>query len=228
MDTRSRSPASGRLPIGAIWTINRSPRRTTTIRGGRRSSPMTTSATRSRPQAIFGSTMMRTSNRPLEMKSEVRADSHLHPGLIHYPAGGTMLPIATIHEIDRLLKAGQLSQRKIAKRLRVSRGTVQALAAGRRGLFGREPVDALSDSLTPAGPPERCPHCGYLVYLPCLVCRARSYRQNRLPARITRARPGNKSRDVHPPLVKILSTPIPSQRETIGPRHDHSGVARVA
>ena len=59
-----------------------------------------------------------------------------------------MLATATVREIDRLLKKGELSQRKIAAQLGVSRGIVGAIASGRRGLYGRNPSDDLS-----CGPP---------------------------------------------------------------------------
>jgi Winged helix-turn-helix DNA-binding len=85
-----------------------------------------------------------------------------------------MLPLATIEQIDRLLNDGELSQRKIAKRLGVSRGTVAAVATGRRGLYGKEPKED-----APQSPPVRCPKCGFLIYMPCLVCRARDFRQQR-------------------------------------------------
>jgi hypothetical protein len=81
-----------------------------------------------------------------------------------------------IDEVDRLLREGELSQRKIAERLGVSRGTVGAIASGQRGLFGREPGDGVGTVLMPAGPAERCAGCGYRVYLPCLVCRTRAHR----------------------------------------------------
>ena len=87
-----------------------------------------------------------------------------------------MLPLATIEEIDRLLRDDQLSQRKIAKQLGVSRGTVAAVATGRRGMYGKEPEDETSRSLAPQSPPVRCPGCGFLIYMPCLVCSARTYR----------------------------------------------------
>jgi hypothetical protein len=83
-----------------------------------------------------------------------------------------MLPTATIQEIDRLLHEGKLSHRQIAARLNISRGTVGAIASGRRGLHGKGPVDDSSCcSLTPRSPPDRCPRCGYRVYAPCLICR---------------------------------------------------------
>jgi hypothetical protein len=80
-----------------------------------------------------------------------------------------MLPLALVEEIDRLLKAGQMSQRKIAVRLGVSRGTVSAIASGHRALFGKEPRDD-EMPLTPSSPPVRCPGCGYRVYMPCRIC----------------------------------------------------------
>jgi len=83
-----------------------------------------------------------------------------------------MLPTALVHEIDRLLKQGELSHRKIAARLGVSRGVVSAIAKGRRGLYGKESDDE-PRSLTPTLPPARCPRCGYRIYPPCLVCCAR-------------------------------------------------------
>jgi len=49
-----------------------------------------------------------------------------------------MLALAVVEEIERLLQEGTLSQRKIARRLNVSRGTVAAIASGQRGLYGRE------------------------------------------------------------------------------------------
>jgi len=88
-----------------------------------------------------------------------------------------MLPLAKVEEIRRLLDEGSLSQRKIAARLGVSRGTVNSIASGKRGLFGREPVAAGPDLYDPDQPPERCRGCGALVYMPCLLCRTRRYVQ---------------------------------------------------
>jgi transcriptional regulator with XRE-family HTH domain len=86
-----------------------------------------------------------------------------------------MLSTALIHEIDRLLKEGELSHRKIADRLGVSRGVVDGLANGRRGLYGKEPDDEDRRSLATA---TRCTHCGYRVYMPCLICQAREHKYN--------------------------------------------------
>jgi hypothetical protein len=86
-----------------------------------------------------------------------------------------MLSTALIHEIDRLLKEGELSHRKIAARLGVSRGVVNAIADGRRGLYGNDLLAQDRRSLTPMSPAERCSQCGYRVYLPCLICEAREH-----------------------------------------------------
>jgi len=82
---------------------------------------------------------------------------------------------AIIHEIDRLLKESGLSHRKIAAKLGVSRGTISAIAVGRRGLHGKNMHDDARQPHPHASPPTRCPHCGYRVYLPCLICNTRQY-----------------------------------------------------
>lgn len=89
-----------------------------------------------------------------------------------------MLALSLVIEVDRLLKVGELSQRQIAARLGVSRGIVSAIANGQRALYGRtNEADQASDA--PTLPAERCPKCGFLVHMPCLVCRTREYRQGR-------------------------------------------------
>jgi transcriptional regulator with XRE-family HTH domain len=92
-----------------------------------------------------------------------------------------------IAEIQRLLAEGKLSQRKIAKLTGVSRGTVGAVANGKRHVHERE-VDCWEAGLEPQpGPPRHCPGCGGLVYLPCRLCRTRefllSHAVPRLPSR---------------------------------------------
>jgi DNA-directed RNA polymerase subunit RPC12/RpoP len=91
-----------------------------------------------------------------------------------------MLALALVEEIERLLAEGSLSQRKIAERMDVSRGTVSAIANGRRGNWGREADDA---DHPPAGPPVRCQKCGYRVVMPCIICEARQYQSRRLAMR---------------------------------------------
>ncbi len=93
-----------------------------------------------------------------------------------------MLSLAKINEINRLLRDENLSQRKIAKLLGVSRGTVGDIASGKRGLYGREPRAENSQSNEPdlMTPPERCNGCGGLVYKPCMLCMTRAYLKSRM------------------------------------------------
>jgi len=90
-----------------------------------------------------------------------------------------MLPTALVKEISRLLKEGELSHRQIARHLGVGRGTINAIATGRRELHGKEPIKrqltrgALSR-------PIRCPRCGFRVYMPCRICRMRQYRDGQV------------------------------------------------
>ncbi len=87
-----------------------------------------------------------------------------------------MLRKEKVQEIKRLLDAGRLSQRAIARQLGVARGTVNSIALGRRGLHGRETGGDRVDEL----PRGRCEECGFVGYVPCIVCQARSY-QSRHP-----------------------------------------------
>lgn len=87
-----------------------------------------------------------------------------------------MLPTAIILEIRRLLDESQLSQRQIARKLDVSRGTVGAIANGRRGLYGRETIEQLAPLDEPIGMPSRCIGCGGMVMKPCVLCQARAFR----------------------------------------------------
>jgi transcriptional regulator with XRE-family HTH domain len=86
-----------------------------------------------------------------------------------------MLATKTVAEIRRLLAERTHSQREIARLTGVSRGSVGAVALGRRR-DGDERLAARDEVIEPLGPPVRCPGCGGLVYLPCVLCRARSYR----------------------------------------------------
>jgi hypothetical protein len=84
-----------------------------------------------------------------------------------------MLARSLVEEIGRLLGDGKLSHRQIAARLGVSRGTISAIANGRRGLHGKEPQMDERKPPVRSSPPARCPRCGYRVYMPCLICRIR-------------------------------------------------------
>ena len=72
-----------------------------------------------------------------------------------------------------LLAAGGLSQRQIARRMGVSRGSVGAIASGRRPDYADRPAKTEDAWEQPSGPPERCPGCGGLVFMPCVLCAAR-------------------------------------------------------
>jgi len=80
-----------------------------------------------------------------------------------------MIAPAIILEVRRLLAETKLSQRKIAQLAGLSRGSVGAIASGRRPDYEGLPRD--EDEIDePAGPPARCPGCGGMVYLPCRLC----------------------------------------------------------
>ncbi len=90
-----------------------------------------------------------------------------------------MIAPTTVIQIRQLLNEGAMSQRAIAYRTGVSRGTVQAIASGGRvEQPDRHPAD-LYDALTPSGRPRRCPTCGGLVQMPCLLCHVRRMREDR-------------------------------------------------
>lgn len=85
-----------------------------------------------------------------------------------------MIAPAVVQEVRRLLAEGKLSQRKIAGLTGISRGTVGAIAAGKRPdheSLGRAAEDVFPE---PAGPLQRCPGCGGMVYMPCRLCHARA------------------------------------------------------
>lgn len=85
-----------------------------------------------------------------------------------------MIAPAVVQEVRRLLAKGNLSQRKIAGLTGISRGTVGAIAAGKRPdheSLGRAAKDEFPE---PAGPLQRCPGCGGMVYMPCRLCHARA------------------------------------------------------
>lgn len=79
-----------------------------------------------------------------------------------------MIKDSVIKSIEQLLRHEGLSQRQIAKLLGVSRGTVQAVAHGRRIIMTKFPPQ--HSFIPPKGPPNRCPNCGAYVLMPCLAC----------------------------------------------------------
>ncbi len=96
-----------------------------------------------------------------------------------------MIATTIVDEIRRMLREEGLSQRKIASRTGVSRGTVNAIAQGKRLCPVRRPVEGEDESgfIVPQGLPVRCPGCGGLVQMPCLLCHLRNLRSSRTPAR---------------------------------------------
>ncbi len=85
-----------------------------------------------------------------------------------------MIATAVVDEIQRLLRQGELSQRRIASRIGVSRGTVNAIALGRRTDRPAGPRREESGFIAPSGLPVRCPGCGGKVQMPCLLCYLRA------------------------------------------------------
>ncbi len=81
-----------------------------------------------------------------------------------------MIAPEVIKEINQLLQEGVLSQRKIARKLGVSRGTVHAVAKGKRRLSCRKKEEESPPFRPPTGPYTRCPLCGARVKMPCLAC----------------------------------------------------------
>ncbi len=99
-----------------------------------------------------------------------------------------MISPKIIVEAARLLLARELSQRQIAARLGISRGTVLAISRKRRSLnlqrvtrsdnphSKQQRRYAERISLHAAQLPERCPECRHLVQMPCQVCSSRKQR----------------------------------------------------
>ncbi len=98
-----------------------------------------------------------------------------------------MIAPSVVREIKRLLAEGKYSQRKIAHITGVSRGTVGAIASGKRRDYESRTRNPEMELEEPTGPPRRCPGCGGLVYMPCRLCHVRKLvaraRIDRPPAR---------------------------------------------
>ena len=84
-----------------------------------------------------------------------------------------MLKPQIVLKILFLLKEKKYSQRKIAKILGVSRGTVNAIAQGKKKLRSCMTVQENSSFILPKGPPRRCLTCGAKTKMPCLACQLR-------------------------------------------------------
>ena len=84
-----------------------------------------------------------------------------------------MIAPSVVNQIKRLLAEGKYSQRKIARMTAVSRGTVGAIASGKRPDYQARARERAEEFPQPTGPPRRCPGCGGLVYMPCRLCHVR-------------------------------------------------------
>ena len=84
-----------------------------------------------------------------------------------------MIAPSTVAEIKRLLAQGKHSQRKIARMAGVSRGSVGAIASGKRRDHEARQRDPEMELEEPTGPPARCPGCGGVVFMPCRLCHVR-------------------------------------------------------
>ena len=84
-----------------------------------------------------------------------------------------MIAPSLVNQVKRLLAEGRYSQRKIARMTGISRGTVGAIASGRRPDYEAIVRARQSELDEPTGPPQRCPGCGGMVYMPCRLCRVR-------------------------------------------------------
>ena len=82
-----------------------------------------------------------------------------------------MVPQGKIDQVRRLLAEGLYSQRDVARILKISRGTVGAIASGGRGDY--RVVSFKAGAIRTDLPPVRCPGCGGWVYVPCHLCRIR-------------------------------------------------------
>ncbi|MGD9127376.1 MAG: helix-turn-helix transcriptional regulator [Planctomycetia bacterium] len=90
-----------------------------------------------------------------------------------------MIANATVKKVVELLEEGQLSQRQIAKKTGISRGSVGAIARGTRSASDNESHEEEMLIIPPSGAPTRCHSCGRLVQQPCLACQIRAMREKR-------------------------------------------------
>jgi hypothetical protein len=84
-----------------------------------------------------------------------------------------MIEPQLVEQVERMLAEGKLSYRKIARFTGVSRGTIGAIASGRRRIQPRRICFWEEEPVVPDVPPQRCPQCGGMVYMPCRLCRMR-------------------------------------------------------
>lgn len=120
--------------------------------------------------------------------------------------GRRQIAIATAMEVLELLGAGGLSQRAIARKSGISRGTVGTIAHGKWTGFARAARKVHSEVPVCgpfASPARRCDDCGLEVHLPfdrqpCLACRVR-----RVTARSGRTARPDRPEDFEPIKLEL-------------------------
>lgn len=90
-----------------------------------------------------------------------------------------MIASDIVKEIRQMLAVGSLSQRAIAQQTGVSRGTIYAIAKGKRRDYPPQYFRKDIHFIPPAGLPVRCSGCGGLVQMPCLACSIRQWKYRR-------------------------------------------------
>lgn len=113
-----------------------------------------------------------------------------------------MIAAEVIEEVQRMLVTGKHSCREISRRTRVSRSTIERIAKGER-LAHCPTGDFAGTQIERSTVAERCPDCGGMVYLPCLPCDAKLFRERRQVMR--RVDSSRSKRDPRRP-------PVPSRR----------------
>lgn len=98
-----------------------------------------------------------------------------------------MITSDVVFAVRRLLLETKLSWREIARRSGVSRGSVRAIASGRRSEDATHLPAVEVDWEGPAGPPVRCPGCGGLVFMPCVFCATRKALARHVPRAMRRS-----------------------------------------
>lgn len=131
-----------------------------------------------------------------------------------------MIAPSMVDEVRRLLSEGRLSQRAIARRTGISRGTVAAIASGRRPDYEARRRAAGIEYTPPRGKPVRCPGCGALVQMPCLACQLRQRNHHGTHGNEAPFGQGRSSR--------TAASAEPSRGAGVAPAHPRPGYSSVS
>lgn len=82
----------------------------------------------------------------------------------------TMINKIVVFKIQELYHKEKMSLRKIAKELKISRGTVTSVVRGEHRLQRIAREEDQIGIVFPSGEAKRCDKCGRLVKPPCLAC----------------------------------------------------------